>query len=70
MLRDAQNSGWRPADLSATIMAKESTGYAVQILMQVSPMNSQPNAGKYSSAWDALKRIPQREGWMVSIPAV
>ena len=54
----------------ATLMAKESTGYVVQILMQVSPMNSQPNAGKYSSAWDALKRIPQREGWMVSIPAV
>ncbi|CAK0738628.1 hypothetical protein CVIRNUC_001070 [Coccomyxa viridis] len=35
-----------------------------KILMQVSPMNNQPNAGKYSSAWDALKRIPQREGWM------
>lgn len=52
------------------VMTKQSTGYVVQILMQVSPMNNQPNAGKYSSAWDALKRIPQREGWMVSIPAV
>ena len=38
----------------------------MQILMQVSPMASRPDADKYRSAWDALKRIPQREGWMVS----
>ena len=38
----------------------------MQILMQVSPMASRPDVDKYRSAWDALKRIPQREGWMVS----
>ncbi len=39
--------------------------YCMQILMQVGPMASRPDADKYRSAWDALKRIPQREGWMV-----
>ena len=40
--------------------------YRMQILMQVGPMASRPDADKYRSAWDALKRIPQREGWLVS----
>ena len=45
---------------------KRSRAHGMQILMQVSPMTSRPEANKYRSAWDALKRIPQREGWMVS----
>ena len=47
-------------------MSQDDGGYLMQILMQVGLMASRPDADKYRSAWDALKRIPQREGWLVS----
>ena len=37
----------------------------VQILMQVQAMSTTPEPEKYRGAVDALRRIPQREGWIV-----
>ena len=36
-----------------------------QILMQVQAMSCTPEPDKYKGVLDALRRIPQREGWIV-----
>ena len=40
-------------------------GCGGQILMQVQAMSSTPPQDKYKGVLDALRRIPQREGWIV-----
>lgn len=34
----------------------------LQILLQVQQMSKLPTSDRYKGVWDALKRIPQREG--------
>ena len=41
-----------------------------QILMQVQAMSATPEPERYRGALDALRRIPQREGWIVRAPPV
>ena len=55
--------------VSPTVETVAPTAFAaVQVLLQVQVMSAIPAQEKYRGLADALRRIPQREGVLVSIP--